>query len=76
MIVITLLAALVKWVRTDAKRRRAEIYGGSDIKLKNFAAMVFNSWDWQIKTETDSVDQIANLTNLLTTALKDEARLK
>lgn len=72
----TVLASLVKWVRTDLVRKRAEIYGGKDVKLKKFAASVFNNWTWSINTETDSFDQSVNISNQLTTALKDEARLR
>ncbi|CAG9331345.1 unnamed protein product [Blepharisma stoltei] len=76
LIAATVCASIFKWVRTDYIRKKQEIFGGKDIKLKRFAAIVFNNWSWNIDTETDSYDQSQNISNQLTTALKDEAKLK
>jgi len=73
-VLVTVFASLFKWVRSDAKRRTAQVYGGSDAKLKKFAAIALNAWDWNTTSEEESGDQSIRITNILSTALKDEAR--
>jgi len=53
---MTLVYGLVKWIRVDYYRTRSEIYGGKDAKLKKFAAIIFNPWDWTINEDTEAAD--------------------
>lgn len=76
MLVLTIVSSILKWIRSDAFKTSAEVYGGKDAKLKKFAAMTFNAWDWNCQGMVDSEDQIENISTTMTVALKDEARLK
>lgn len=76
MILVTVIFSIVKWIRADKIRRKTEIYGGNDAKLKKFSAIVFNAWPWSISTEIESEDQSVNISNLISTALKDHLRLR
>lgn len=76
MIFITVATGLLRWIKSDAFRKRAEIYGGKDAKLKKFAALAFNSWDWSVVGETDTQDSRENLANIVLTALSEESKLR
>lgn len=74
MIAAVVFMSISKWVRTDKIWRKTAIYGGSEVKLKKFSAIIFNSWPWSISTEADSADQSVNVSNMIHTAIKDFAR--
>jgi len=74
LIIITLTAAIWKWIRSEAFRRRKEIITGKDSKKKQYASIVFNNWDWTIRTQADTADRSVNLYNILSTYLADDVR--
>lgn len=76
MLVVTIISSILKWIRSDAFKKRAEIYGGQDAKLKKFASITFNAWDWNVQGAGDTEDQIENISTTMLLALRDEARLK
>lgn len=71
MILVTVIAAITKWVRADKLKVRSEIYGGNEAKLKKFSAIVFNSWPWAINSEVDTSDQFSNIQNLISNAIAE-----
>lgn len=74
MIGVSVVFSIFKYIRADQISKTRELYGGDDLKIKQFSAIVFNSWQWSINTEIDSADQSANVSNLISNSLKEYAK--
>lgn len=68
---LTVFTTLAKWIRSDAYRIKAQVYGGNDAKYKKFAAITFNSWDYSTAGEIDTFDSRVNLANLFKATLEE-----